>query len=285
MAIRVSYTPVQALGELAKQAGYAQAAREHAERTHQMALQQQQMAHQRRMLELQQQFQTERDNFRAFLGLEAEKRAQAWELEKMETNSRLQYETQSRLSQMATEAQFQQELNNLLVERQRINQRRQALQDALDEGRISQKDFERYAVQLDIGTSPNVIAQIIAAENRSGDSDLEMLQQFLDQRAKTSPAVPAPISRERTLGGVQKPIQLPTGVPEAVRLGSESLQLANQMAASQQITDEEYQEITSGLATGKPDVIKKIRDRLEEIRIQLTRPKVPISDMMTPWGS
>lgn len=282
MAIRVSYTPVQAVGQLAQQAGQAEAAKDYVQRTHQIALQNQQLAHQREQLELQHQFQRDQDNFQAFIGLEAEKRAQGWELEKLETNSRLQYETKARLTQMAAEVEFQQELQKQVIEQQRTDQRCKALQQALEEGRISQEDFEAYDVPMSVGVSPNVIAQTIAMKSKSGDGLEELISRAMTEvQPEPTPPVSRPISQSRP--GVTQPIYIPKDAPRAVRLGSESLQIADQLHKGKLITDEEYQEVINGLATGKEKVIEVIRERLDMMRREATKPT--IGELMTPWGS
>jgi len=80
MAIKREYTPVKALGRLAQLAGEAKAAEKSAQRAQQMKIIQMQAAHQQKRLE-----------FQAELSLEAERRAQLWELEKMELRSRSEF--------------------------------------------------------------------------------------------------------------------------------------------------------------------------------------------------
>jgi hypothetical protein len=124
MAIRVRHGDIRDIAELGVLAGKAQAAQREIDYAQAMARQARQMQHEKEMT-----------TFRAKLDIEAEKRAQMWEFEKMEIRSRLDFEREERERQQKLD-----EINSVI---------RQLDKEVLA-GRLSEKDIYSTKLRLEL---------------------------------------------------------------------------------------------------------------------------------------
>jgi len=125
MPIKREYTPVKALGKLAQLAGEAEAAKR-AEA----------FAQQRLMAQLQAEQQRERLEFQARLSLEAEQRAQLWELEKMEIRSRNTFALQEK---------------KWLQKEEEKQAKMKKLEEAKQQGYITDNEYKRAWFEVEMG--------------------------------------------------------------------------------------------------------------------------------------
>lgn len=275
MAIRVSYGDVSAYGQLGQLAGQAQAAKEAVARQHEIATLNQQLAARRQELEMQQQHDIERDNFRSWLTLERDKRAEAWELEKMETNSRLQYDLQARLKTMAVEASFQEGLNNLLLQRKQLDQKKQWLDKALEDGRITQTDYEKYSVGLELG--PALYQAVAGRDNIFG--------QMFGQDDTPVPGAPDPTrgvpaqvtsgSQAERVGVFQKAAQF-YGKLLGYDPDKERVEIASRAnAILPRLSPDEQEDYKNIMASGNLEKMKEA-ERLAMEKVRQSAPPMPV---------
>jgi len=257
MAIRVEYTPVRALGELAQAAGQAQAQEAAAARAQQLQLQsmQSQAAMQRQLAA--QQHQREMEDFKAFLALESEKRARAWQLEKIEMASRHDFDMLEKRKEMY----WAQDLQQRLIKEQETLQKLKALDDAAEQGVIPPAKAAELKLQVRLGMTPRW------GEPTSDPYTAmleEALEEILGEKPTESPEGPAPKRpgslREvpqvvweniKTYWGIGTPstAEYMEGVPQHVQEAGELRRLASDL------DPESQQEVANIIASNNPEDI------------------------------
>lgn len=139
MAIRVSHTPYAAIGQLAKMAGQTKADIRKEERFGQLA----KMAFQGAQAEQARQHEREMLQFRADLSLKTQQRAHLWELEKMETRSRNDFE----LSEMRYKMGKMQDIEREIKEREEYLAAKKTIEKA---DNITDKQKQQALLNLDL---------------------------------------------------------------------------------------------------------------------------------------
>jgi len=152
MAIRVTYGDIGAYAQLGALAGQAQAAQAEAARRHQLALQQmsERAAMDRQMAAIQ--AQREAQEFSAWLQLESDKRARAWEQEKIEIAARNRFAMEEQAFMWEQELRNKEKLQ-AMQERQR---KLKAIQKQVEDGFLSEEEATRARIAIETGLAPGM---------------------------------------------------------------------------------------------------------------------------------
>lgn len=150
--IRVTYGDVADFAKMGYAAGRSQAAIREQQQQFQLTSQmmQQQAAADRQRLALE--AQRESQEFASFINLEADRRSQAWEFEKIEMTARNRFELEEQSFAMEFQATEAARIQRQQEKEQKIN----SLRKAARTGQITQAQSEEMILGLDIGVSPNV---------------------------------------------------------------------------------------------------------------------------------
>lgn len=269
MPIRVTHAPIEAYAELGRQAGQAEAARRADEMSFQLAQQQMAQAHERNIME-----------FQAFLAEEAEKRAQAWQVEKMELAARHDFE----MVEARKQAYNDQQLANQMREEQQVKQKMSALDTAAEQGIISADQAAEMKMQIRLGLSPRWMFN-------EDDAMTRFLKEMLP--GKVDPAATQTISKPYTpesltdvprtvlrnvqrYWGLGKPgSQVTQEIPEHVQMGAEL------MKALPTLDPESRDELRNIIAAGDPTDIEQAFNKL---RGGTYKSNLERSIMKAPWG-
>jgi hypothetical protein len=131
------------------QAGQAQAQREAADRSQQVTLQMMQNAAAQRRLETEIQSRKELAEFNSWLSTESQKRAMAWEQEKLELSARHDFD----MLQATKEVNFETELQKGIKEKQERERKLEALERALERKEITQEEYNIYRIRTEADQS------------------------------------------------------------------------------------------------------------------------------------
>jgi len=166
----VTYGDVSDYAQLGIQAGQAQARREAADRNQQMAMQLMQQSAAQRRLDTEIQARKELAEFSSWMSTESQKRAMAWEQEKMELGARHDFDLIQARKEVDFEANLQAELK-IKQERQR---KLDALRMALENKEISQKTYDTYRIRtlMDQPAVPHQTGDDLSGLFPSGEDDL-----------------------------------------------------------------------------------------------------------------
>ena len=169
--IRVEHGTVAPIAGIAKQAGEAQASQESKERQSRLSLQLLTQQHQRNMLQIE-----------AELDLEKQRRAGLWEIEKLETRSRLD---------------FQQEEQNRIEKQQQVKSKLDAINKAVSNGYITTEQGE--LAKMDVQSDVRMYAYPQAPKQLTPQQQIE--EQLLKQLMGEDGGVGGNIAGAGTVGG------------------------------------------------------------------------------------
>jgi hypothetical protein len=263
MAIRVNYGDIQKMGQLAVEAGRAEGAVEAAElgqreresaRSAAVQMASINAATERQIRDIQ--HQNDMVEYRSWLDQEAEKRAMAWEVEKMELQARDRFELNEQEFAIKKQAEM------FMEERKREERRRKfnALDRLLESGEITEDDHRKETIRLQLNLpaeaspfTPKTLEQTAA----------EQIRESMRRAAGIAP-------KENTINEVS-PIPSGKSTTAAVYDLSLPARTRTQIDIMRQldVDDDTYKEINRTIATKDPSKIdaafNKLRPEIDKM--------------------
>lgn len=147
MAIRYQHGSIKDVGELAQEAGKAEASQMQAQRDQQIMLQAMQNSARLQSQQMQINAQKEMTDFMAFVNQEADKRTYAWQVERDDLVRRHDFDMLQEQKQQLVDLENRKELQRI----HQLDMDQQRVEDLFDEGRISEEELGAALLKMSSG--------------------------------------------------------------------------------------------------------------------------------------